>query len=139
MAHSIRVIAAVVVTSMLLAGAGCRLERDDQFPSPAVGSTATFQEYPRWDISGSVTVVDAHTVRLNDFTFHGEGLTTDIRLQRGDKLIKVLSDISATTYDHATVDLTIPNTVALSDFNLVTVYAPALSSPVSGASFGGKK
>jgi len=130
-----RAVAVFVVASMLLVGAGCHLRCGDQFPNPAVGSTAAFQEYPRWGIGGSVTVVDAKTLRLDDFSFHGEGLTVDLRLQRGDKLVAVLADLTAKTYDHAAVDLAIPDDVALSDFNLVTVYCPAFSSPVSGAMF----
>ncbi len=124
-----------MAAAVTLVGAGCQLQRGDQFASPTVGSTATFQGYPRWDISGSVTIVDARTVRLSDFTFHGEGLKVDLRLQNGDKLVAVLEDVSLKTYDHATVDMTIPGDIALSDFNLVTVYCPALGSPVSGASF----
>jgi len=135
MARSIRVIIVSVAAAMMLVGAGCRLQQGDQFAYPTVGSTATFQAYPHWGIAGTVTVVDAHTLRLDDFSFHGEGLAVDIRLQRGDTRVAVVADLTTKSYDHATVELAIPEDVALTDFNLVTVFCPALSSPVSGAAF----
>ncbi|MFH0829216.1 MAG: DM13 domain-containing protein [Candidatus Kerfeldbacteria bacterium] len=130
-------IVSVVTALVLFIGAGCSVNKtDDTFATPRVGSTATFQEYPRWGISGTVTVVDARTLRFDDFSYHGDtSVPAEIRLQKNFNKVATLKDLTDQTFDHATFLLAIPNTVALSDFDLVVVFSPAFNTSVSGAAF----
>lgn len=107
----------------------------DAFQFPQVGSTATFQQYPRWGITGGVRALDERTLRVEHFSFNGGELKTEIRLQRDRAKVAVLKDITGQRFDDAAFDLALPEDVSLKDFNLVTVFAPELGAPVSGASF----
>ncbi len=121
---------------VLIVGAGCQPKPSkDAFPHPRVGSTASFQYYPRWGIAGTVTVVDARTLRFDDFSFHGEGLSVSIALQQDLSVITRIKDITSDTFDRASFMLAIPDGITLDDFNLVTVFASAFGTPVSGAAF----
>lgn len=121
---------------VLIVGAGCKPRPSgDAFPYPEVGDVATFQAYPRWGIGGTVTVVDARTLRVDDFSFHGEELSVVIALQRDSTVVAILKDISSERYDRASMTFPIPEGITLQDFNLVTVFARVLGTPVSAASF----
>lgn len=126
----------VTILALLLVGAGCQTKSSgDTYPQPRIGSVATFQIYPHWRIIGSVRVVDSRTLRFHNFYFHGDGLRAEIRLQKNDARVATLKDIRTMTYDDATFDLALPDNITLDDFNLVTVFAPDMGAPVSGAVF----
>lgn len=125
------------VMIIFLLGASCQRvsSEHDTFPQPRVGSMATFQEYPRWQISGTVKVQDEHTLRFENFTFHGDKLTAQIRLQKDRQAVALLKTITGETYDMATFDLPLPDGTTVQDFNLVTIVSLDLQAPVSGAKF----
>lgn len=127
---------AIAVTSLLL-GAGCQRVQvsRDAFPQPVVGSTGTFQEYPRWNVSGRVTVLDDTTLRFEDFTYHGDRLPSFLMLLKDRKNIGTLTELTGLRYDRASFDLPLPDGVAVGDFNLVVIYSPDIGAPVSGVKF----
>ncbi len=127
---------ALAVVMMALVGAACqRQPSGDVFPQPRVGSIGVFQPYPHWNVSGYVRVVDEQTLRFEDFSFKGEGLTVQLRLQKDKAKVAVLRDISGLTFDRETFDVEVPDGLSLNDFNLVTIFSPDLGTPLSGAEF----
>lgn len=131
-----RLLVTGMVLSTLMVTAACgNNTTTEQFPVPTVGSSGTFQYYPQWEVSGTVTVANAQTLHFTHFTFHGDGLTAILRLQKNDRDVAELMTITDSSYTDATFDVSIPATVGLNDFNVVTVFSPSISSPVSGAAF----
>ncbi|MBI5404863.1 MAG: DM13 domain-containing protein [Candidatus Kerfeldbacteria bacterium] len=127
---------AIAVVGLLL-GAGCQRvqESRDVFPQPVVGSAGSFQEYPRWKVAGNVTVTDSRTLRFEEFTFHGDHLPAFIMLLKDRKNIGVLKELTGQRYDLDSFELSLPDEVAVSDFNLVVIYSPDIGAPVSGVKF----
>jgi hypothetical protein len=131
-----RTIISLLFCSLVLVGASCQASPStDQYPMPHVGGVAEFQEYPHWQISGQVTVVDERTLRFEHFTFHGDKLTAELRLQKNRHDVATLKDLTNQQYQDATFDLPLPDSVTLRDFNLVTIVSFDIGSPVSGARF----
>lgn len=121
------------VLALILSGCSIQQSDGDTFPTPQIGQTAAFQEYPHWNVSGIVAYIDAATLRFEDFSFHGDGLRTEIRLMRNRDTLATIATITDKVYDHSTFDLAIPTSAAA--FNLIAVYSPDLGAVVSGAAF----
>lgn len=135
-AARVRRVSIGLALAVLLVGAGCAITpTGDRYPSPRVGSTASFQPYPRWGISGRVVVIDERTIRIEDLTFNGGELRARVQLQRDETVVAVWRDITGQVLDHETMTSTLPAALELDDFNLVTIYSPDLGAPVSGARF----
>ncbi len=112
--------------------------RADVFPQPTVGSVATFQEYPRWQVGGTVTVLDERTLRFENFSVNNlDHVPAELRLQRDRQKVAVIRDLTDASFDDATFDVALPDRLTLADFNLVTVYNLVMGTPVSGARFWG--
>ncbi|MBI4093147.1 MAG: DM13 domain-containing protein [Candidatus Kerfeldbacteria bacterium] len=126
----------ILASLFVLLGAGCQPRSSaDVFPQPKVGSVAIFQEHPRWNIRGIVSVVDERTLRFERFSFTGDGLRVDLRLQKNKTLVAILRDITTSVYDNSSFEVKLPDGVTVNDFNLVTVFSPDLGTSVSGAEF----
>jgi len=123
--------------ALLLGAAGCRsgATSGDAFPQPVVGSSGRFQEYPRWNVSGQVVVVDPTTLRFEDFTFHGDNLTARVLLNRDQQTAAFLMDLTGRTYDRATFNVPLPDGIQVDDFNLVMIFAPELGTAASSVRF----
>lgn len=127
---------ATAILVLVLVGAACqRKASTDVFPPPRTGAVGIFQPYPHWNVSGRVRVIDERTLRFEDFSFKGDGLTVQLRLQQDKAMVAVLQDISRLTFDRQTFEVEIPDDVSFNDFNLVTVFSPDLGTPLSGAKF----
>jgi hypothetical protein len=109
-----------------------------QLTSPKVGWTANLSTLAH-DVSGSVTIVDEDTVRVDDFTYDGGGIVVKFYLGLSDAQpafingLPIGEDLFGTSYDGTqeafTVDL--PQGETVEGFNAISVWCVA-----AGANFG---
>lgn len=102
---------------------------------PLVGTTAEFSNLAH-DISGTLTVVDDRTLRVDNFNYDGGGVVvffytgTDGNYS-GANARELGPQLNGRPYNNETITLTLPDDLTLDDFNSVSVWCVPFS-----ASFG---
>ena len=129
-----KLLAALLISCALIATSTANA----QLTSPKIGWTAELSTLSH-EVSGSVTIVDEDTVRVDDFTYDGGGIVVKFYLGSSDTQpafingLPIGDDLFGTSYDGTqeafTVDL--PQGETLEGFNAISVWCVA-----AGANFG---
>ena len=83
-------------------------------------------------------IVDERTIRLENFSYHGGGLDVRVYLGVGNDFVNgpIISDIlSGTVFNNETLELTIPESVSLDDFNAISIWCTLFSISFSEGVF----
>ncbi len=103
---------------------------------PVIGSTATLSTIEQ-GVSGTATVVDAQTIRVDNFYYSGGGISVYFRLGTDDTTPAYVNGISlggqlvGQTYTNATVMLYLPSGQTIEGYHAISVYCV-----VANANFG---
>jgi hypothetical protein len=112
---------------------GCRVEVPTLVRP---GDFATFSG--PYGVSGRATIVDARTIRLSEFRANGTAPGIDIRVglsttQRRN--FAILRVTGRQTFQNATLDLTLPDSIDLNAFDTFTVYCFEFSTVIAEGKF----
>ena len=95
--------------------------------SPFIGSTATLATIEE-GVSGTATIVDAQTIRVDNFYFNGGGISVYFRLGTNNTSAAFGSGLTlgdqlvGHIYNNATVVLNLPSGQTIDGYNAISVY-----------------
>lgn len=114
-----------------------KLEAEDQGNSQ-IGKVATLRNNPTYGVSGRAVIVNANTIRLEDFNYNGQG--PDVRVYLGNNGDfangPIISDqLNGQAYNNATVTLSIPANVDINDYEAISIWCTIFSIDFSSGTF----
>lgn len=105
---------------------------------PRIGKVATLSSNATYGISGHATILDEHTIRLEDFSYNGGGPDVRVYLGMENDFVHgaaISATLSGTVFQDATMDLTIPDGYPLSEFNAISIWCTVFSVSFSDGVF----
>jgi len=105
---------------------------------PRIGKVAVLSNSATYGIRGRATIIDEHTIRLEDFNYNGGGPDVRVYLGMDNDFINgavISGTISGTVFQDATMDLTIPDGYPLSEFNAISIWCTLFSISFSDGIF----
>lgn len=105
--------------------------------SDPVGSVAVLETFHH-GVSGSVTIVDDRTLRIDNFFYDGLGPDVYVYVAMNKQFsqgLAVSPELASTPYEDATVVVDLPDGVTLADFNSVSIWCRQFSSDFGSGYF----
>ncbi|CAM2069603.1 DM13 domain-containing protein [Sulfidibacter corallicola] len=105
---------------------------------PRIGTVATLRNSATYGISGRAVIVDERTIRLENFSYNGGGPDVRVYLGLNNDFVNgpIISDsLSGTVFNNETLELTIPESVSLDDFNAISIWCTLFSISFSEGTF----
>ncbi len=105
---------------------------------PRIGQVATLRNNPTYGLSGRAVILDARTIRLENFNYTGGGPDVRVFVGQDESFVNgiiISSQINGQTYQDATLDFPLPEGVTLDDFDSISIWCTIFLISFSEGSF----